>query len=83
MQKLAGTDAHVELLATMQYLGQYLQHIHIEKDATSFLPHKCSKRCLKRIAFNSNENDYIHRKPNNSKISEDLTKHTYMKLNND
>ena len=55
----------------------------IEKDAECFLPHKCSMRCLKRVAYRGNDNDYVCKKPNNNLLSEDPTRHTYMKLNND
>ena len=57
--------------------------LDIEKDATNFLRHKCSMRCLKRIAYNGDENDFVCRKPNYSKISDDCTKHTFKKLNNE
>ena len=57
--------------------------ISIEKDASFFLPHKCFMRCLKRVAYRGDENDYICKKPNNNVLSEDPTRHTYMKLNNE
>ena len=40
--------------------------ISIEKDASCFLPHTCSIRCLKRVAYRGDENDYICKKTNNN-----------------
>ena len=45
-----------------------------------FLPHICNERCQMRISSSGGKKDTRCRKINNNKISNDITKHTYMHL---
>jgi predicted GIY-YIG superfamily endonuclease len=59
-------------------IDEYKDMVH---DASKFLPHHCSPRCLMRTG--PGPNDFRCRKLNNRLISNNNTKHTFKKLPND
>ena len=48
--------------------------------AEKFLPHVCNERCQMRVSSSGGPNDTKCRKLNNNKISDDITRHTFMDL---
>ena len=52
----------------------------MQDKAEKFLPHVCNERCQMRVNSSGRPDDTKYRKLNNNKISNDITRHTFMDL---
>ena len=71
---------------------EYIEHgifkcvndvFEMEKDAEIMIPHKCNKRCKRRVGPGDGPENFKCRKLNNLKVSTDNTKHTFLEFETD